>query len=655
MAVGTQGNSVVDQERLAAIRKKYDEEASKRLRPEGPAQFIQLTDSDEERLRALAQDPWIDHEALNTKESPIKNNATYKYFALGAGFGGLQFAVQLIERGIAVPDDIRLADAAGGFGGTWYWNRFPGLHCDVESYIYLPLLEETGYIPTKKYVPGEEVRQHAEQIAAQWGLVDKTLFRADVKTITWDEDEHVWKIKVVQQSGSSNSPVQLQFRAGYVYLAAGVLTRPQIPKIPGILSFSGSMFHTARWNYAVSGGSPTNQILDGLKGKKVAVVGTAATAIGVIPEVAKFAGELYVIQRTPAYVKERGQSATNIDEFKENVANKPGWQYERQLSANRFLTNSAKPGEKDLINDGWTNMPAYSAILGSPSHGIVDPSAENLASHAAKFHALDLPNMDSIRARVDELVKDKDTASKLKPWYPSWCKRPTFSDTYLQVFNQPNVHLVDTDGKGPSRATERGLVIGEKEYPFDVIIFGTGYKTPGRSQGSPAARTGVEIYGRDGQSLDQKWQDNGAATLHGYSTHGFPNLFFSGSGQATITGNNTWMLSLIADHVTFMIAEAKRRVGAEQRAILEVTREAEEAHTAEIVKRAPFYSALAGCTPGYFNGHGEAVNNTDPKEKAKRAKGASWSEGTISFLNYIQGWRDEGSLKGLSIQGIETA
>ena len=649
MAVGTQEIPKVSEEKLAAIRKKYDEEASKRLRLEGPAQFVQLTESDEERLRVLAEDPWVDHEALNAKESPITNNAIYKYFALGAGFGGLQFAVHLIQRGIATPDDIRLADAGGGFGGTWYWNRFPGLHCDVESYIYLPLLEETGYVPTKKYAPGDEIRLHAERIAAQWGLVDKTLFRADVKTVKWDDDAKLWTVKVVQQRGPSTDPVHLEFHAEYVYLAAGVLTRPQIPKIPALLSFSGSIFHTARWNYTVSGGSPTNQNLDKLKGKRVAVVGTAATAIGVIPEVAKYAGELYVIQRTPAYVKQRGQYLTDIDEFKTKVANKPGWQYERQLSANRFLTNSAKPGEENLVNDGWTNMPAYSAILGSPSHGIVDPSPENLAEHAAKFHALDLPNMEGIRARVDELVNNKETAAKLKPWYPSWCKRPTFSDIYLQVFNQPNVHLVDTDGKGPSGATERGLVVDDTEYRLDVIIFGTGYKTPGRSQGSPAARTGVEIFGRGGQSIDAKWQENGAATLHGYATHGFPNLFFSGSGQATITGNNTWMLNLIADHVTFMIAEAKQRVGPNQRAIIEVTQEAEEAHTAEIVKRAPFYSALAGCTPGYFNGHGEAANNNDPKEKQKRAKGASWSEGTISFLNYIHKWRDEGSLKGLSI------
>lgn len=220
-----------------------------------------------------------------------------------AGFGGLQYAIRLIEEGLATADDIRIADAAGGVGGTWYWNRFPGLHCDLESYIYLPLLEETGYIPSAKYVPGEEIRLHAERITTQWHLEDKILFRTDVQGAQWDDTSKLWTVKLLQQRGKSEAPVALQVQAQFVYLAAGVLTQPQIPRIPGLLSFSGTIFHTSRWDYHSTGGSPTNQALTKLRGKRVAVVGTAATTIGVIPEVAKYAGELYVIQRTPAYVK----------------------------------------------------------------------------------------------------------------------------------------------------------------------------------------------------------------------------------------------------------------------------------------------------------------------------------------------------------------
>ncbi len=649
MATSQQSVPRVDRQKLDAVRKRYAEEANKRLRPEGSSQFIQLTQTDEARLRDLAEDPWVDHIALNAKSSPIGHNSTYRFFILGAGFGGLQYAVRLINDGIATADEIRLVDAAGGFGGTWYWNRFPGLHCDVESYVYLPLLEQTGYIPTHKYAPGQEIREHAERIAHKWGLEDKTLFRTDIESVEWDGRTQLWIVNSIERRGPAE-PIKRTFRAQYVYLAAGVLTRPQIPRIPGLPSFSGSMFHTARWNYAVSGGSQSNQELTGLEGKRVAVIGTAATAIGVIHEVAKFAKELYVIQRTPAYVKPRGQHPTDHDHFSSKIAGEKGWQYKRQLNLNTFITNSAPPDLENLVNDGWTDMPAYSAIVGSPNNRPLNPTPENLEKHTDTFHALDFPHMERIRARIDQVVKDPATAAKLKPWYPSWCKRPTFSDTYLQTFNQPNVHLVDTDGKGPSKVTTTGIVVGEKEYPVDIIIFGTGYRVPTAGSGSPAVRTGVKVTGRNGQSLDQKWQVHGAATLHGYATNGFPNLFFSGTSQATITGNNIFMLGLIARHITYMIAQGERRVGLGNRAIIEVTREAEEAHTEEILWRAPFFSVLAGCTPGYFNGHGDSANITDPEEKQKRAKAVTWSEGAASFLRYIESWREEGSLKGLSIQ-----
>ena len=510
-------------------------------------------------------------------------------------------------------------------------------------------MEQTGYIPSHKYATGEEIRAHANRIAARWDLVDKTLFRTDVKSAEWNDKTQLWTVKVIEGRGPAAAPITRQFQAQYVYLAAGVLTRPQIPKIPGVLSFTGPVFHTARWNYAVSGGSPSNQTLTGLKGKRVAFVGNGATAIGVIPEVAKYAGELYVFQRTPAYVKPRNQRKTDDAEFRSQVAGKRGWQFERQLNFNSYQTNSAKPGQKNLVNDGWTHIPAFSAIIGSPNHGIVDPSPEKLAEKDTRFHILDLPHMEGIRANIDEIVKDPDTAAKLKPWYPSWCKRPTFSDTYLHVFNQPNVHLVDTDGKGVTGATEKGLVVGDKEYPVDIIIFGTGYKAPSGGLGSPTVRTGIEVFGKQGQSLHQKWLANGASTFHGYATYGFPNLFFSGASQATQTGNNIFMLNIIAQHIIYIIRQAESRVGDGQRAIIEVIPEAEKAHTAEILKRAPFYSSLAGCTPGYFNAYSEGANITDPTERVKRARGAAWSEGTASFLRYIWKWEDEGSLDGLSI------
>lgn len=639
---------IVDQSKLEAAQQRYRVEANRRLRSERNAKFIHLSDTEEARLSALVEDPWVDHTALNNQKSPIVENATYKHFVLGAGFGGLQYAVRLIEEGIASAHDIRLIDAAGGFGGTWYWNRFPGLHCDLEASVYLPLLEETGYIPTKRYASGEEIREHANRIAAQWKLTDKALFRAEAQTLEWDEVSQLWKIKIKQNRGPSESPKQITFNARYVYLAAGVLTRPQVPEVPGLLSFQGPIFHTARWNYAVSGGSPSDQTLVGLRGKRVAVVGTAATSIGVIPEVAKYAGELFVIQRTPANVKPRDQRLIDAEEFKAKIAKKSGWQWERQSNFHKYITNSAGD-EENLVDDAWTKAPAYSAATGSPNYGIVDPSPENLEKHIANFHILDFPTMEATRARVERIVKDRDTAERLKPWFPSWCKRPTFSDTYLQAFNQPNVHLVDTEGQGVSEITKTGLVAGGKEYDVDIIIFGTGYRPPSHGLGSPAVRTGTKILGRNGKSLDDKWLGKGAATLHGYLTNGFPNLFFSGTNQATITGNNVYMLGFIATHIAYIISQAEKRVGAGNDAVIEVTPDAEEAHTAEILKRVAYFAPLAGCTPGYFNGYGENVRITDPDEKLKRAKGSTWAEGSHSFLDYIQKWRDEGSLSGLTV------
>ncbi|VUC30142.1 unnamed protein product [Clonostachys rosea] len=644
-------NSVakVSNEKLSATRKKYEEEAKKRLSRDSSSKYLPLTDAEESRIRSLGDDPWVDHGKLNQRPSPIKENSTYRFFILGAGFGGLQFAVRLIESKLATADEIRILDSAGGFGGTWYWNRYPGLHCDIESYIYLPLLEETGYVPTQKYATGAEVRGQAERIAAKWNLTDSTQFRSEVKRVEWDESSKLWNIAFTENRGPSSSPVERRFRSQYVYLAAGGLTQPQVPRIPGLSSFSGNLFHTARWDYQVSGGSQDDQTLTGLSDKRVAVIGTAATAIGVIPEIAKYAKKLYVIQRTPANVKPRNQRITDPQEFKTSVANTNGWQRERQLNWNRFITNSAKPGEQNLVADGWTTMPAYSALLGSPSHGIVDPSPENLEKHVSAFHELDLPTMEAVRARVEKLVEDPKTSAKLKPWYPSWCKRPTFSDTYLQTFNKPNVELIDTDGQGPSQITERGIVVGGKEYELDVIVFSTGYQLSTTRAVSPSAKSKITVVGRNGQSLDEKWLANGVTTLHGYLTSDFPNLFFTGTSQATATGNNVFMLGFIAHHIAFIISEAHAKLGSQSRPIIEATKAGEEAHTKEILRRAPFFSTLAGCTPSYFNGHGDAAAIRSEEQRLKRARGSIWSEGARSYLDYLEQWRNKGTLDGLRI------
>ncbi|KAL2022401.1 hypothetical protein VTK56DRAFT_5468 [Thermocarpiscus australiensis] len=640
--------------KLYELQQKYAHEAAKRLRPDGLSQFVRLKDAGSDRLRSLAEDPWADHAALNAKE-PVKDGAKYKFLILGAGYGGLLFAVRLINAGIASgPDDILFVDSAGGFGGTWWWNRYPGLHCDIESYTYMPLLEETGYIPKNKYAPGPELLEHAERIATQWNLHDKALFRASVKSASWDDAGQLWNVDVTEGRGPGEQSRELKLRAQYVLVASGILTNPHIPKIPGLESFSGPLFHTARWDYTVTGGSPTDPKLTGLQGKRVGILGTGATAIQAVPRLAEWAKELYVFQRTPSAVTWRGQRPTDPEEWKTKIAYKKGWQRERMLNLNSYCTNSAKEGQVNMVADGWTEMPGWAAVVGCPRYGLVEPTPEKIAEHVGRMYRLDMPHTEAVRARTESIVKNPETAAKLKAWYPTWCKRPTFSDEYLQTFNLPHVHLVDTDGKGVDSATANGLVVAGQEYPLDILVLSTGYVTPSIGGGSPAVRTGIEIYGRGGKSLDDKWQNHGAATLHGVCSNGFPNLFFAPLAQSGQATNNVFTLDVGAEHVVHIIATAEARAG--PGAVVEVTSEAEAAWSVEIMKRAAWFATVMGCTPGYVTSEGEALRQPqDPAEMMKKSRTGNWSEGMESFLNVLQEYRADGSLRGIEVAPVRAA
>ncbi|KAK4096929.1 pyridine nucleotide-disulfide oxidoreductase-like protein [Parathielavia hyrcaniae] len=635
--------------KLLELSHKYTTEAAKRFRSDGLSQFVRLKEAGSGRFRALAEDPWADHAALNAKEA-VKDGAKHKFLILGAGYGGLLYAVRLLEAGLASgPHDILLVDAAGGFGGTWWWNRYPGLHCDVESYSYMPLLEETGYMPKSKYAPGPELLEHAQRVASQWNLQDKALFRSNVKSTTWDDGAQLWNVEVSEGRGPGEPSRELNLQAQYVLIASGVLSNPQVPKIPGLETFAGPLFHTARWDYNATGGGPDDAALTALEGKRVGILGTGATAIQVVPKLAKYAKELYVFQRTPSAVSWRGQRPTDPDEWRSKIANKKGWQRERMLNLDSYVTDAAEEGQENLVADGWTELPAFSAVIGSPRHGDVEPTPEKIAQHVARLHKIDLPHSEQVRARTESIVKDRETAEKLKAWYPTWCKRPTFSDEYLQAFNQPNVHLVDTDGKGVDSATSAGLVVAGKEYPLDMLVLSTGYVTPSIGGGSPAARTGISIYGRGGKSLDDKWQNHGAATLHGMCTNGFPNLFFTAVSQSSHAANNVFTLDVGIEHIANIIAQAEARTGPSG-AVVEVSSEAEEAWSLQIMQGAAWFAGVVSCTPGYITSEGEAMRQSgDPIEMAKQARGANFRRGLAAFLKLLQEYRADGSLRGIEV------
>ncbi|KAF2223009.1 flavin-binding monooxygenase-like family protein, partial [Elsinoe ampelina] len=618
------------QEHAMRIQARYAEERNRRVKDEGLGQYIDLIKSD--KFKHYAEDPWVDRSKPG-KRPPTDN---CKALILGAGYAALLFAVGLVEVGFE-PKDILFVDSAGGFGGTWYWNRYPGLMCDVESYIYMPLLEETGYMPKHKYAYGPELREHAERIAAKWNLTDQLVPSATIKESTWDDATSTWNTTIHLDRFSESTTITSNF----VLLASGVLNTPKIPSIPGIDTFEGHIFHTARWDYNYCGGTPEDQTLSNLHDKKIAIIGTGATAVQVVPALASKCAHLTVFQRTPSAVDERNQRPTDPTEWR-TITSQPGWQRARMANYSSYLSNLPDKPAQNLVDDGWTHFPSYSALVGGPACANLTP--ETIGPHIAKMHALDFPRQERVRARVDATVKDRATAEALKPWYPGWCKRPCFHDEYLPAFNRSNVTLVDTAGRGVERLTPRGIAFDGREHPVDLVIMSTGFNSP--AVGNPASKAGVKITGRDGLTMDAKWAA-GVGTLHGVVTRGLPNCFFPGPAQAGASANHVCTLDVITRHVAHIISKAMERAGEGGKVVIEPSAEGEEGWTGRIMGQAISYAVLMGCTPSYLNSEGEADREKSMEEKMKGARAAGWSRGLLDYEKVLGEWEGEGKLEGL--------
>src|SRR5215469_12404474 len=418
---------------------------------------------------------------------------------VGGGFAGLAVASRLREAGV----DVRIVDKGGDFGGTWYWNRYPGAQCDTASMVYMPMLEETGHMPTEKYAHGAEILAHCQRIGRQYGLYDDTLFHTEVTDLTWDEAGRHWIISTDRGD---------RLTASFVTLGTGPLAVPKLPGIPGMGSFAGHSFHTSRWDYAYTGGDPGGAPMDKLADKQVGIIGTGATAVQCVPHLSRACRELYVFQRTPSSVDVRDNHPIDPDWFAEIAT--PGWQL-RWLE-NFTRNQTGQPASEDLVKDGWTDLARrmWEKIATLP------PEQRNMADMLAVLEESDFEKMEEIRARTDAVVRDPETAQNLKAWYRQLCKRPCFHDEYLQAFKTPAVHLVDTDGEGVRRITETGVVVAGHQYDLDCIIYASGFEV-----GTPFTwRSGYELTGRDGRTLSGYWAD-GMRTLHGIHVHGFPNAF----------------------------------------------------------------------------------------------------------------------------------
>jgi cation diffusion facilitator CzcD-associated flavoprotein CzcO len=586
-----------------ALREKYRVERDKRLRADANAQYVEIKGDFGHYIDDPYVEPGFTRAALNDEVDAL---------VIGGGFGGLMAAARLREAGL---ERIRIVEKGGDFGGTWYWNRYPGAQCDIESYIYLPLLEETGYIPKEKYSFAAEIRAHARRIGETFDLYRDALFQTEIKDLRWQEAEQRWLVSTSRGDA---------IKARYVVMSNGPLNRPKLPGIPGIESFKGHSFHTSRWDYSYTGGDSSGN-LTGLADKRVAIIGTGATAIQSVPHLGRAAKHLYVFQRTPSSVDLRGNRPTDPDWA---ASLTPGWQKRRMENFNILVSGGQQ--DEDLVSDGWTDIiRSLTSIAAFRTGKTIAP--EDIP---AEMELADFRKMNQIRARVEDLVEDARTAEALKPWYRQFCKRPTFNDDYLPTFNRPNVTLVDTGGKGVDRVTETGLVVDGIEYEVDCIIFATGFEV-GTAY---TRRAGFEIHGRDGRTLTDHWS-GGLKTLHGFMSHGFPNCFHMGTNQSSLTPNFPHLLEEQARHIAEVVGEAKLR----QASVVEPTAEA-EAGWVQTIKdnaRANLEFRIA-CTPGYYNGEGRAGDGAGLFD-------GLYGPGPIKFFDLIRRWREEG-MDGLAIE-----
>jgi len=587
---------------LEAIRYRYAEERDKRVRTDGNDQYVAIAGD----LAHYIDDPYV--EPGFQREVVDK---TVDALIIGGGFGGLLAGARLRQAGV---EEICIVEKGGDFGGTWYWNRYPGAQCDVESYIYLPLLEELGYIPREKYSHAPEILEHSRAIGRHFKLYDGALFQTGVTELRWDEDANRWLVST--DRGDT-------IRARFVSLASGPLNRPKLPGIPGIRDFKGHTFHTSRWDYDYTGGDSTGGLTK-LADKRIAVVGTGATAVQCVPHLAAATQHLYVCQRTPSSIDVRDNRPTD-PEWAANL--KPGWQKERMDNFNALVTG--QPQDVDLVNDGWTSLIGKMLRLYVESQGGEEVSLHDIMDLA------NLEKMNELRARIEALVEHPETSEALKPWYRMFCKRPCFHDEYLQTFNRDNVTLVDTDGQGVERITESGVVIDGVEYPVDCIVYATGFEV-----GTGFQRiTGFEIYGRDGLSLSDKWS-KGIRTLHGMHINGFPNCFLMSTVQGGFTVNYPHMLDEVATHVAHIVGHALRS----GKTIVESSLEAEAAWVQTIIDKGVRGGIIGDetCTPGYYNNEGK------PRDHFEQM--VSYGDGPIPFFNLLSEWRKSGDFAGVVME-----
>ncbi len=584
---------------MEQARERYRLEREKRLRSDGLAQYRELAGDYEE----FDRDPYV--EPGFTREPIVEDT---QVVIVGGGFAGMLTAINLKARGV---HDVRIVEKAGDFGGTWYWNRYPGCMCDVESYTYLPLLEETGYMPTEKYASAPEIFAYCQQLGRHFDLYPHALFQTEIDTAEWDEHALRWTVTTTRGDRLSSQ---------FFVTAGGILHKAKLPGIPGIEDFQGRAFHTSRWDYGFTGGGP-REPMDALADKRVGIIGTGATAVQAVPRLAEAAKEVFVFQRTPSAVGVRGNGPTDEEWYR---SLEPGWQAERIRNFTQAVTGH-KP-ERDLVGDGWTD------VMWDDTQTATDSVDE-----AAALEASDFATMSELRDRVERVVEDPATADLLKPWYGKHCKRVCFHDEYLAAFNRPNVHLVDTDGRGVEAVAADGVIAGGQEYPLDLLVFASGFEVTTDLE----HRLGFDPRGRGGVAMSERWHD-GAHTLHGVLSAEFPNMMMISLVQAGFGTNFLHFLSESARHVAWLIATCID----EQVTTIEATPQAEEEWLGVLLEVAGGIADYSrSCTPGYYNG--------EQGQNPKAARNLVYTGSLLDYAGYLERWREADGFPGAEVQRNE--
>ena len=588
-----------------ALRSKYLEERDKRLRSDGNEQYVELTG----QFAKYLEDPYVEP----AERESLHDDVTFAF--IGGGFAGLLAGAKMRQAGI---DDIRIIEKGGDFGGTWYWNRYPGAQCDTASFVYMPLLEETGHMPSEKYCKGPEILDHCRRIGEHFDLYEKAVFSTEVTSLNWDESASRWIIKTNRGD---------EMRAEFIAMGTGPLHRPKLPGIAGIDTFGGHTFHTSRWDYEYTGGNPAGAPLDGLADKRVGIIGTGATSVQCIPHLARAAKELFVFQRTPSSIDVRNNHSIDPEWFD---TLEPGWQQRWLVNFTTLQTGGFV--DEDLVKDGWTDI---SKRIRDKLFSADPPEFTPEAMERA-YHDSDDEKMTEVRARVDQVVDDEITAEKLKPWYRQLCKRPCFHDEYLLAYNEPGTHLIDTDGKGVQRIDETGIWANGEHFELDCLIYASGFEVGTEY----ARRSGFETVGRDGLTLSEYWAD-GMSSLHGIHMHGFPNLFMvQPTHGANLISNIPHNLIERGNTIAAIVKHAID-IDANQ---VEVTPEAEAAWMERLITGGRQFAGNPDCTPGYYNNEGQEAGPSDMVNRL------GFPEGPTAYFEYIADWRSSGEFAGLEFR-----